>query len=111
MIQYIYDTLQWVPSKNPAMSELPIMSGINYHGVTLFDSNSTKSLLTVFTSWKDIFSMAPATFELKGPHNYSTDTYEQLQFNRYEIISQFEKIITMIARLKHNKHYLYHFGI
>lgn len=39
IIQYITDSLEWIPSKNPAKKGNPDDQSINYYGVTLFDEN------------------------------------------------------------------------
>jgi hypothetical protein len=66
MIQYILDSLKWIPCKNPAKQGNPSGFGINYYGVTLFDKQSSASLNGIFSSWRDLFKNAPITFELTG---------------------------------------------
>lgn len=38
LILYITDSLAWIPTKNPGKRGIPNQHGINYHGVTLFDT-------------------------------------------------------------------------
>lgn len=116
MIQHIYDSLDWIPSKNPSLKGIPNIKGINYHGVTLFDKQSSETLINIFSSWRDLFKNAPLTFELTEKFTFSegdsqVNNYEKLVFNRDEIIKQFEKVISMSERLAEGDFYLYHCGI
>jgi hypothetical protein len=111
MITYIYDSLNWIPSRNPALRDMPNGQGIHYHGITLFDEHSSEALLKIFTAWRDLFSNAPDIFQLKGPFIINRDEHEILYFSRNEIIDQFETMISMSNYLADGNYYLYHCGI
>ncbi|WP_019913596.1 hypothetical protein [Paenibacillus sp. HW567] len=116
IILYVSDTLKWIPSRNPALHEAPMGAGINYHGVTLFDQNSAITLKSIFSSWRDLFLNSPLAVELTGEFVRVEGAgqlghYEQLVYNRHEIIKQFEKIISFADRLFEGGFYLYHCGI
>ncbi|PAE42782.1 hypothetical protein [Bacillus sp. 7884-1] len=116
LIQYIFDSLEWIPSKNPALRGTPAGQGLNYHGVTLFDKHSSPTLERVFSSWKDLFKNSPIILELTGEFVYDENdeilgTYEKLVFNRDEVIKLFEKIISMSVKIAKGDCYLYHCGI
>ncbi|MEH7355137.1 hypothetical protein V7150_16385 [Neobacillus drentensis] len=116
LIQYIFDTLEWIPSKNPALSGTPNGRGLNYHGVTLFDKQSSVTLISIFSSWRDLFKNAPNILELTGEFVYAKSgkmlgEYEKKVFNKDEVIKQFEKIISMSVQLAEGDYYLYHCGI
>lgn len=116
MILYIVDSLEWITSKNPALRGAPNGRGLNYHGVTLFDKQSSPTLESIFSSWRDLFINAPTTLELTGEFVYDENDemlgeYEKLIFNRDEVIKLFEKIISMSVQLAEDNCYLYHCGI
>ncbi|MFD1676401.1 hypothetical protein [Alicyclobacillus fodiniaquatilis] len=116
VIQYILDTLDWIPSKNPALDGNPNGRGINYHGVTLFDKKSSHSLKAIFTAWRDLFANAPNQMELTGEFITesgleSAGRYETLSLDRDEVIKVFEQIIAMSERLNQSDMYVYHCGI
>ncbi|MBL3644636.1 hypothetical protein JMN23_19950 [Bacillus sp. RHFB] len=116
LIQYIMDSLEWIPSKNPSLHGPPSGRGINYHGVTLFDNHSSETLISIFSSWKSLIKNAPDKFELTGEFVYGEadnqeGDYKKLVFNRDEVITQFEKIILMGEALAKGEFYLYHCGI
>lgn len=117
LINYIFDSLEWIPSKNPELSGTPQGRGLNYHGVTLFDKQSSESLIRILSSWRDLFKSAPKTLELTGDFVYVGKNeqilgeYEKLVFDRDEVITLFEKVIAMSVYLAEGDYYLYHCGI
>jgi hypothetical protein len=115
IIQYISDTLEWIPSKNPAKLGNPIGQGINYYGVTLFDNESSIRLKSIITSWRDLFNNAPDTLFLTGNYvdgdNELDGGYDKIVINRDEVIKQFNKIIAFAECLSKGHYYLYHLGI
>lgn len=46
-IQYITDTLKWIPTKKTGIHAITAEIGINYHGVTLLDKQSAVPFDTV----------------------------------------------------------------
>ncbi|WKA53139.1 hypothetical protein [Planococcus shixiaomingii] len=115
IILYILDSLEWIPSQNPALNGSPIGQGIQYHGVTLFDGQSSESLKAIFTSWRGLFENASDTFELTGNFVYGNNEndgeYERIRVDRAEVVEQFGKIISMAEQLAKGDCYLYHCGI
>ncbi|MFJ9384119.1 hypothetical protein ACIROD_10320 [Peribacillus sp. NPDC101481] len=116
LIQYIMDSLEWIPSKNPSLQATPSGRGINYHGETLFDNHSSETLISIFSSWKSLIKNAPDKFELTGKFVYGEadnqeGDYKKSVFNRDEVITKFEKMILMSEALAKGEFYLYHCGI
>ncbi|WP_415579300.1 hypothetical protein [Filibacter tadaridae] len=115
LVLYMMDTLNWIPSKNPGKEGNPTSHGINYWGVTLFDKQSSESLLGIFNSWRDLFKNAIPTFELTGNFVEGDDDqeghYEKLKLNRDEVLKQLDKMISLVERLAGGDFYLYHCGI
>ncbi len=115
-ILYIIDTLNWVPSKNPASRATAPGKGLNYYGVTLFDAESAPALKGICTAWRDLFQYAPKMIELTGDFVMADGTeqeghYEKLVFNREEIIHCLDKMIAYSNRLVEGDLYVYHCGI
>jgi hypothetical protein len=115
IIQYILDSLVWVPSKTPTKQGTINSQGINYYGITLFDKDSSESLKGVLTSWRDLFKNAPKTFELTGNFVDGADeqdgVYEKLHINRDDLVNKLEKVVSMSESLGKGNCYLYHLGI
>ncbi|MEK5332675.1 hypothetical protein [Lysinibacillus sp. FSL W8-0992] len=57
IVEYIYDSLTWIPCRNPSLPGMPKHIGFNNIGVTLFDENSATSLISIFTAWSDLLKM------------------------------------------------------
>ncbi|MFE8697380.1 hypothetical protein ACFYKT_13640 [Cytobacillus sp. FJAT-53684] len=116
IISYMSDTLKWIPSKNPGLRGITPCKGINYHGVTLFDSESAPILKSVFSAWKDLFQNSPKVLKLTGMYVMIEGVegeghYEKLVFNRDELIKNFEKMISFSNQLAEGNCYIYHWGV
>ena len=116
LIQYIADSLNWIPCKNPAKSMIKEEEGINYYGVTLFDQTSAATMKSIFTAWHSLFTNSPETLELTGEFIHSSNKKllgerERLVFRRNDVLELLERLLSMIVRLEEENLYLYHLGI
>jgi len=116
LIQYIMDSLSWIPSKNPARSMTKEEKGINYHGITLFDQTSAAVMKNVLAAWHTLFTNSPEKLELTGGFVVSSrknivGEYERLIFNRNDVLEVLERLLSMIERLEEENLFLYHLGI
>lgn len=103
---YIFDSLTWIPSANPAFPGRPKDMGFNTTGLTLFDENSASSLCSIFTAWRDLFKNGPSEIRKLM---YSIE--DNVSFDRDYTIEQLEKIINFSKQLSRGEYYLYHVGI
>ena len=113
VIDYIFDSLTWIPCMNPAFPGNPQQVGINHIGITLFDEHSAASLISIFTAWVDLFKNGPSVIQKLI---YFLDYHENsdeglLSFERDATIEKFEKIISMSKQLSEGNCYIYHCGI
>ena len=108
LIQYIMDSLNWIPSKNPAKSMTREEKGINYHGITLFDQTSAAVMKRVFVAWHSLFINSPEELKLTG--DFMSEN-EGAVFNKDNILKLLERLISMIERLEEGNLHLYHLGI
>lgn len=116
LIQYISDSLNWIPSKNPAISMTREEKGVNLCGVTLFDQTSAAVMKNIFSAWYLLFTNSPEKLELTGEFTFSANKKELgrrelLVFGRKEVLELLEKLISMIERLEDGNLYLYHLGM
>jgi hypothetical protein len=115
IILYIYDALEWIPSKNPARTGLPVGKGLNYHGFTLFDEQSSSKLKNIFSAWRCLFKNAPDTLKLTGQFVEGIEDtcgdYEIIEFSRDEVINQMDKIIAFAEKINQGEYHLCHRGI
>lgn len=110
VIDYIYDSLTWIPCMNPALTGNPKQVGFNNIGITLFDEYSSSSLISIFTAWVDLFKNGPSRIQ-KLIYFHGESDEEILSFERDETIEKFEKIIYLSRQLSEGKYYLFHCGI
>lgn len=110
VFEYIYDSLTWIPCKNPALPGIPKEIGINEIGITLFDEDSASSLISIFTAWKDLFKNGPNVIQ-KLLYYHDCSDEDLLSFNRDNTIEIFEKIIYLSKQLSDGRYYLFHMGI
>lgn len=104
LIQYFLESLKEVPSRNPVSRNVSEQYGLNYHGVTLFDHQSSNKLQRALSAWREVFKKEPSVMELSMEE-------EHFSVNRDEIIESLEKLLAMILELDDKKHYIYHCGI
>lgn len=117
IIQYIFDTLEWVPIKNPSRNGLQNMMGLNYHGVTIFNKESSNILKNVLNSWRSLFESSPNTiieltgsyFDGDGPEDFGE--YEKFKVNKKVLNSKFDKLVLLTEKLEDDEYYLLHSGI
>ena len=110
IVDYIFDSLTWIPCRNPGLPGMPKHIGFNDIGVTLFDEHSAASLISIFTAWVDLLRNGPEEIKkLIYYHNYSED--EVVRFDRDYAIAKFEKIISISKQLSEGNYYIYHCGI
>lgn len=113
IIQYISDSLNWIPSINPSTNQNGF--GLNHYGMTLFNSNSADIIRNIFSSWARLLENAPQEFEITGNYTWDSDksngSYEKIQIIRNEIVESFKTLSTYAEKLSDNGFYLLHLGI
>ncbi len=117
IIQYIQDTLRWIPSINPAMN-YEIGFGLNNYGITLFDKEGAEVIFKIAKAWGDLFSNGPATLKLTGNYGWGpgdnaiTDgDYERLDISRDELVKSFRKLQLFSEKVISNNYFILHHGI
>ncbi|HBT74352.1 MAG TPA: hypothetical protein DEB37_19610 [Lysinibacillus sp.] len=110
IVDYIFDSLTWIPCRNPSLPGMPQHIGFNNIGVTLFDEHSATSLISIFTAWCDLLKNGPEEIlKMIYYHDYSED--ELLRFDRDYAIAKFEKMSSISKQLSEGNYYIYHMGI
>jgi len=109
LVRYIGDTLDWVPSSNPAGGESR-QTGLNYFGPTIIDPPATAQLARIIRSWIAIFRLGPERLQLRGWWSETDQAYERLEFERAALIAVLEQLEAMTERVGPGE-YLVHLGI
>jgi len=118
IIQYIYDTLRWIPCINPAIN-YERGFGLHNWGVTLFDKEAAEVLFNIVKAWADLFSNGPTTLNLRGNYSWIEDEgmqsgdYEILEIARDELVENFRKLQSFAEQVmvNSNKYFILHHGI
>lgn len=114
LILYINDSLQWIPTINPATSEKGF--GLNYYGVTTIYKDGSSIAESVFQSWAKLFSNAPTDLRLTGSWTWSgtnenVGEYEKMVYERDTIVSYFSKLASYCNKVTDGLYYVVHLGI
>jgi hypothetical protein len=117
IIQYINDTLKWIPSINPFMNYEKGF-GLNNYGITILDKKGAEVILKIAKAWVDLFSNGPSTLKLTG--NYGSvisnegieeGSYQIIEGNRDELIESFRKLQLISEKAIYDKYFIIHHGI
>ena len=116
IIQYIYDTLEWIPSYTPSYKGLQSSLGLNYHGRTIFNKEAYSHLKGILSSWKNLFEYAPPTFKLTGEYIEGEGLddigeYEQLTLDKNKMVTEFNQLLKLVENINTKNFILYHEGI
>jgi hypothetical protein len=116
-VRYILDTLNWIPTFNPA-TKLPCR-GLNMWGPTLIEQDGAVVAERVFRAWARLLENSPVTLELTGGYSWrdgepeESGKYERLQYSRDEIVSLMHTLADYSAKINASDRrlYMYHGGV
>jgi hypothetical protein len=96
LMSYIWDTLSWIPSYNPAKNEQTC--GLCRWGPTIIRADGAAITHRIFTAWAELLSVGPPLLRLTGnwtsvdgePSNEGS--YAQLEFDRDPTVAAFRQL-------------------
>jgi len=112
LLQYISDSLRWIRCFNPCLQTEH--SGLNLYDVTVIENSGASNAAQVFTAWASLFALSPSELRLTGSFvtNGESKDYEELRFNRDEVVSGLQRLADACATVSNNENqYLLHLGI
>lgn len=109
ILRYFFDSLQWIPTFNPAKSETDY--GLNWWGLTIINQTGGSVFYRMWSAWAQILVCGPEKLRLRGPFTWQwpfTESehlikedqidalghYETLELDRDELVN----ICTIFAR-------------
>jgi hypothetical protein len=117
IIQYILNTLDWIPSINPA-ANYEKTSGICIYGITLFDKEGAQVILRLAKAWADLFSNGPTTLKLTGNYCFRTNeqgategNYDLLEVDRDELVGKLRKLQLFSEKVIKGDYLIFHHGL
>ena len=116
LIWYVNDTLQWIPTFNPARDEP--WSGLCHYGPTIISSEGAARAQGIFASWAAVFSNGPATLSLRGhwtriDGDARNGAYDTIEVQRDELVEKLHLRTTYAQDVVQSNGALYilHLGI
>jgi len=117
LLGYLWDSLVWLPSYNPAKREPT--TGLCRWGPTLIRAEGAVTARRVFTAWADLFDAGPPVLRLTGdwtsvegepPHGGGS---ERLEFDREETIDRLRLLAGSADQVAGSRHDLdiLHLGV
>ena len=116
LINYISDTLGWIPSYNPE-TKSPI-HGLNYYGETIISDQGAVMLSQIVQRWISLFSVSPEVFKLKSEivwveegedGGYWQD--ELVEYRKEFVIDSLRKLLLLSEKAQEGQYFLLHYGI
>lgn len=117
LVRALQDTLNWIPSINPANPTEWQGYGLNYYGPTVINRTGAAKASRVFRLWAELLKEGPEELELTGSYEWiegeapSTGHYETITTARDTIVNAFLTIATLAERAASGNFYLLHLGI
>ena len=71
LLSYFWDTLQWLPTRNPSKGGPGL--GLNRWGVTVIDAEGALLSARIFRAWAALLACGPATFEVTTGYTWTDD--------------------------------------
>ena len=127
VLRYIADTLQWIPTYNPATKQAH--EGLCWYGMTWVQAEGASIMAKVLASWADLLSCGSAELELTGSYGYQVENdsskdgfeviaansgrYEKLIFNRDELVTKLRTLSAYAKQFQEqgSAYYILHLGI
>ncbi len=115
LVNYIHDTLYWIPSVNPTFG-MKAQSGLNLCGVTLINAEGALVMKRVFEAWLGLFQLAPEELHITGQFVLEPGkegSYEQIQFHRPRLLGDLSRVIELCDKAisSNGDRVILHFGI
>jgi hypothetical protein len=117
IVLYLADTLQWVPTINPANPDDWRGFGLNYHGPTVIQAAGARQLARILRHWGALFGEGPAHLELRGTYQWregeavEAGRYERISAARDNLIRDLLALAALADRVEQGRAYLLHRGI
>ena len=106
LIQYMGDTLKWLPTTNPSRNEPG--QGLNLYGRTVLAAAGASMAAKLFEGWAGLFRLGPQQLALTGDWSQiegdpDSSGYERLHFDRDATVAVLEGIASICRRAASSK--------
>lgn len=114
IISHLYESLEWIPTLNPANAKEWGGYGINRWGPTVIHRDGAPTAQRVFSAWAELFSAGPAELVLPGEWVFGPgdeEGYQRLLVSRDEIVQQMRTLAEYAERSAGGEAYILHIGV
>jgi hypothetical protein len=116
ILQYISDSLKWIPTENPARRGEPGM-GLNFYGPTSITQRGAQQAFGVFSAWASLLALGPPMLRLRGLWSFiegepQSGAYDVLELDRDELVGKLRRLAEWAQAVTVNPDlYVLHLGI
>lgn len=116
-LRYLYDSLLWIPTFNPAINMIE-HNGLNLYGQTVIKQDGALIAQKVFKAWSGLFRCGPEIIVLTGNYTIYPDRpdegdYKKLSINRNEFVEKLETLAEYCDKVmaSEEREFIFHLGI
>jgi hypothetical protein len=117
LVLYMLDTLQWIPTVNPANPAAWRGRGLNYWGPTVINRAGAGKAASLFRLWAALLQEGPEDVELTGGYEWAEGTavsegrYAVVTAKRDAVVRSFHAIAGYAEQAASGEFYVLHFGV
>jgi len=117
LVVYIQDTLNWIPTINPANPVEWGGYGLNYYGPTVINKAGAAKMARIFHLWAALLQEGPKDVKLRGGYEWtegetsSGGRYAVITAPRDSVVKTFRAIAALAEQAASGKFYVLHLGV
>lgn len=117
LLRYIANTLEWIPTHNPAKNESH--RGLCFYGPTVIHTEGASAAAAIFCSWADLFACGPKNLIFTGGWAWiegdppNEGEYEKLIVDRDDVVGKLQQIANYAKQIVETDgdYFILHWGV
>jgi hypothetical protein len=112
VLTYLWDTLQWLPTRNPSMGQAPGF-GLSRWGLTAIDAEGAPAAARLFRAWAALLACGPARFQVTTGYAWTEDdgAFVRTEIDRDAVVRTLETLARYADEAAKGEQVLLHRGI
>lgn len=116
-VLYIRDTLNWIPTINPANPDEWGGYGLNYYGPTVINKTGAGKAARIFSLWASLLEEGPVEVELTGGYEWGegefppSGHYAIIPAPRDLVVKTFKDIAELAEQATSGNYFVLHLGV
>jgi hypothetical protein len=117
LVVYVQDTLNWIPTINPANPAVWGGYGLNYYGPTVINKAGAAKMARIFNLWAALLQEGPEEVKLRGGYEWTEEEtssggrYAIVTAPRDSVVKTFRAIAAIGEQAASGKFYVLHLGV